>query len=221
MASAQGQLRIRNQRYPRWVVVAENVFVAGLLVAFLVIENLGLWLLGQRTTVYILLACLLAISPVVIRGWLLIWDLNRAGPPGRGVTARALYEGVFLGIRRKELAAAIGWTALTSLRAWLPAVHTVSRLKLGDEVEPHSAVRFPAGAVRQVRFAPEPDEDYRESEPPLRFCEATIEVHSGRRFRLIVDEADAKQIREWAEARGITVADCNASRQTPEPASQA
>ena len=112
MPSDPGQLRIRNQRYPRRVVVAENVLVGGLLVSFVVIEILGLWLLGTRTTVCVLLACHLAISPVVIRGWLLIWDLNRAGPPRRGVTARrALYEGVFLGIGRKELPAAIGWTA--------------------------------------------------------------------------------------------------------------
>lgn len=220
MPSDPGQLRIRNQRYPRWVVIAQHVVVAGLLVSLLLIENLGLWLLGLRTTMYILLACLLAIMPVVIRGWLLIWDLNRPGP-GRGATVRALYERVVRGVRRKELAAEIEWSALAAVRALLPAVHTVSQLKLGDEVDVHSIVRFPAGGVRQVRFAPEQDEDYRESEPPLRFCEATIEVHSGRRFRLIVDEADARQIREWAEARGITVADCNASRLTPEPASEA
>jgi hypothetical protein len=219
MPSDPGQLRIRNQRYPRRVVVAENVLVGGLLVSFVVIEILGLWLLGTRTTVCVLLACHLAISPVVIRGWLLIWDLNRAGPPRRGVTARALYEGVFLGIGRKELPAAIGWTALTWVRAWLPSVHTVARLKLGDEVEAYAAVRFSTGAVRRVRFAPDPDEDYRESEPPLLLCEATVEVHSGRRFRLTVTEADAQRLRDWAVAKGIAV--CESEGYRPRPAETA
>jgi hypothetical protein len=206
MASDPGPLRIRNQRYPRWVVVAENGFVAGTLVAFLLVESLGLWLLGLRTTMYALLACLIAILPVVLRGWLVIWDLSRPGP-GQGVTARALYEGVVLGVRRRALPAAIEWTALTAVRALLPSVHTVSQLKLGDEVEVYSAVRFPSGSVSRVQFAPEPDDEYKEPELPLRLYEATVEVHSGRRFRLIVDQADAERFRQWADTKGIAVCD--------------
>jgi hypothetical protein len=215
MQSDPGSLCIRNQRYPRWVMVAENIFVVGIFVGILAIEFLGLWLFGLRTTMYVLFACLLAILPVALRGWLLIWDLSRPGP-GRGVTARALYERVFLGVRRGELPAAIEWTALTVVRALLPAVHTVSQLKLGDEVEVYSAVRFPSGSVSRVRFAPEPDDEYMEPEPPLQLCEATVEVHSGRRFRLTVDRANADRLRQWAESKGIVV--CDSDGYTPRTA---
>ena len=197
------ELRIRNLRYPRWVVVAENVFVGGILVSFLVIELVGLWLFDLRTTVYVLLACLLAIMPVVIHGWLLIWDLRRPGP-GRGVTARALYERVVLGVRRKELASAVEWTALTAVRTVLPVVHPVALLRLGEEIEV-MCFRYPPQAVRQVRFAPDPAEDYKEVEPQTPLREASIELHSGRQFRLIVDQADARRLKQWAAAKGIAV----------------
>ena len=220
MPSEPRLLRIRNQRYPRWVVVAENVFVGGLLVGFLAIELVGLWLFGMPTTMYVLFAYFLTILPVAVRGWLLIWDLSRPGP-GRGVTARALYEGVVLGVRRRELAAAVEWSALTAVRALLPAVHTVPKLKLGNEVEVYSAVRFRSAAVSRVLFAPEPDDEYREPELPLRLSEATLEVPSGRRFRLIVDEADADRLRQWAESKGIAVCDSDGSSpRTDKPVSE-
>jgi hypothetical protein len=205
-----GPLRIRNQRYPRWVVVAENVFVGGMLVAFLVIENLGLWLFDARTAMYILLAAFLAVLPIAVYGWLQIWDLSRPGP-GCGVTARALFEGVFLGIRRREFIASVEWTALTAVRALLPSTHTIDQLKLGEVFEVYFA-RYPAGVVRQVRFGPDPGEDYYESEPPRQLCEATVEILSGRQFQLIVDEADAQRLREWAVAKGIAICDCDGYR---------
>src|SRR5262245_8885350 len=177
MQSHPKPLRIRNQRYPRWVVVAENVFVAGMLVAFLVIEILGLWLFDSRTAIFALLAAFLAISPITIRGWLLIWDLSRPGP-GRGVTARALADRVFRGIRRKELAAEVEWTALTALRSLLPSVHTVAELKLEEEIR-YLHFRYPPGAVKRVRFAPDPDEDFNEFELTRRLCQATVEIQSG------------------------------------------
>jgi hypothetical protein len=220
MPSDPGQLRIRNQRYPRWVLVAENVFVGGMLVAFLVIESFGLWLFDMRTAMYVLLATFLAVLPIAVYGWLQIWDLSRPGP-GRGVTARALFEAVFLGIRRRELVASVEWTALTALRALLPSVYTVYQFKLGEVFEVYFA-RYPAGVVRQVRFGPDPGEDYKEPEPPRQFREATVEILSGRQFQLIVDEADAQRLREWAVARGVAVCDCDGYRlPTVEPAREA
>src|SRR5262245_61727805 len=127
MASEPHAVQIRNQRYPRWVLIAENVVVGGMLVAFLVIEIVGLWLFGVRTAMYILLAAFLAILPIAMYGWFQIWDLSRPGP-GRGVTARALLDGVCRGIRRKELVASVEWSALTALRAVLPPLHTVYQL---------------------------------------------------------------------------------------------
>ena len=134
----------RNQRYPRGSV-AENVFVGGMLVAFLAIEIVGLWVFGQGA-LYFLLAGFLLVLPIAIYGWLLLWDLNRPGPR-RDVTSRALLAGIVLGIRRKgvgELGAAIESRALALLRPLLPSVHTISQLKLGEKVEVISAVRFPA-----------------------------------------------------------------------------
>ncbi|HJZ90570.1 MAG TPA: hypothetical protein VKE40_06825 [Gemmataceae bacterium] len=210
MPSESRPLHIRNQRYPRWVVVAENVLVSGMLVAFLVIESLGLWLFDMRTAMYILLAAFLAVLPIAVYGWLLIWDLSRPGP-GRGVTARALYERVFLGIRHPELGAAVEWTVLTALRSLLPSVHTVSELKLGAEIA-ILTFRFPPGVVKRVRFSRDPGEDFQEFEPPLQLCEATVEILSGRQFQLTVDEADAQRLREWAVAKGIAVCDCDGYR---------
>jgi hypothetical protein len=220
MPSHPEPLRIRNQRYPRWVVVAENVFVGGMLVAFLVIENIGLWLFDVRTAMYALLVAFLAILPIVIRGWLLIWDLSRPGP-GQGVRARELLDRVFRGIRRKELVAEIEWTVLSALRSLLPSVHTVHQLKLGEDIG-YLHFRFPPAAVRQVRFAPDPDEDFNEFERMRQLCQATVEIHSGRQFQLIVDEADAQRLTQWAVAKGITVCKADDLRlQEAEPAHHA
>jgi hypothetical protein len=210
MPSDPGPLRIRNQRYPRWIEVAGHVLVGGLLVTLLAIEVIGLWFYGLRG-MYALLAAFLVVLPITVYGWLQIWDLSRPGP-GRGVTVRALYEGLVLGIRRKELGAAVEWTALAMVRPLLPTVHTVSRLKLGEGIEIPPSVRFPAVAVRRVRFAPDPGEDFKESEPPTQVSEATVEIHSGRQFRLIVTEDDAQRLRQWADARGITVCDGRGDR---------
>jgi len=220
MQSDAEPLRIVNRRYPRWVVIAENVFVAGMLVAFLVIEILGLWLFDARTTIIGLLVAFLAISPITIRGWLLIWDLSRPGP-GRCVTARAILDRAFRGIRRKELAAEIEWTVLTALRSLLPSVHTVQQLKLGEEIG-YLHFRFPPGTVKQIRFAPDPDEDFNEFDPTRRLCQATVEIHSGRKFLLMVDESDAARLRQWAIGKGITVCEADDLRpQTAEPAQHA
>src|SRR5262245_47849881 len=202
--------RIVNQRYPRWVVVAENVFVAGMLAAFAVIEILGLWLFDSRTTLIALFVAFLAISPIAIRGWLLIWDLSRPGP-GRGVTKRAILDRMFRGIRRKELPAEIEWAVLTAVRSLLPSVHTVHQLKFGEQVG-YLHFLFPLAAVTRVRFAPEPDEDFNEFEPARRLHQATVEIHSGRQFQLIVDESDAARLRQWAIDKGISICEADDPR---------
>jgi len=209
--------RIVNQRYPRWFVIAENVFVAGMLAAFVVIEILGLWLFDSRTTLIALFVAFLAISPITIRGWLLIWDLRRPGP-GRGVTKRAILDRMFRGIRRPELAAEIEWTVLTAIRSLFSSVHSVRQLKFGEEVG-YLHFKFPPAAVRQIRFAPDPDEDFNEFEPARRLQQATVEIHSGHHFQLIVDEVDAKRMRQWAIAKGITV--CDAADLHPQAAEPA
>jgi hypothetical protein len=208
------EIRIRNQRYPRWFEVAGHVFVGGLFATFLVIETLGVWLYGFRA-MYVLLGVFLAVLPIAVRGWLLIWDLSRPGP-GRGVTASALYDAVFRGMQRKELGAAIEWTALSVVRSFMPSVCTVSWFKLGDEIECIPRFRFPPAAVRQVRVGPDPGEDFREFEPPAPLYEATVEIHSGRQFRLIATEADVRRLKEWAIATGIEV--CDGAEYYPQPA---
>jgi hypothetical protein len=141
------------------------------------------------------------------------------------VTARALIERVVLGIRRKgigDLGAAVESIALAMLRPLLPSVHTIAQLKLGENVEVFSAVRFPAQWVSRVRFAPGPGEDFKESEPPIPLCEATVEIESGRQFRLIVAQADAERLRQWAGGKGIIVVDSDEFRsRTVEPARHA
>jgi len=217
MPSDPGILRIRNQRYPLWVAIAEGVFGVGMGVAFLVIENVGLWLFDVRTAMYALLVAFLAILPIAVYGGLEIWDLRRPGP-GEGLSGRALLRGVFLGLRDKEFAKKVEWTALTGLRSLLPSVYTVFQLKLGEELQAMN-FRFPVGALKRVRFAPDPDEDFNEFERISRLCQATVEIHSGRQFQLIVDEADAERLRQWAIGKAITV--CNAEDLHPQEAEPA
>jgi hypothetical protein len=202
------EFRIHNQRYPRWFKFAEAVFIGGLLVTFLVIEFVGLWYLGVKSTVYIAVFALVAILPIVIHGWLLIWDLSRPRR-GAGITARALFNGVVLGIRRKDLGRAIEFSVLKVVRLLLPSVHTVDQVKIGEGVTVRSLARFPATEVCRVRFAPDPVQEYEDPELALALCEVTIEKVSGHQFRLIVDEADAERLRQWAEAKGIAVCDCD------------
>ncbi|HKB02854.1 MAG TPA: hypothetical protein VKD90_11585, partial [Gemmataceae bacterium] len=77
-------------------------------------------------------------------------------------------------------------------------------------------------AVRCVRFGPDPGEDFKESEPPTPLYEASIEIHSGRQFRLLVDESDMERLKEWAAAQGIAVSDgAEYYPQPAEPANQA
>jgi hypothetical protein len=203
--STPRKIQIRNQRYPRWFEVAGHVVVGGLFATLLLIGTVGVWLYGMRAY-YVLLAVFVAVLPIALHGWLLIWDLSRPGP-GRRVTARELFDAVARGVRGTGLAAAVEWTALALVRPLLPSVHTVSWLKLGDEIEVPPRFRFSPGAVKRVRFERDPGEDFKESEPQTPLYEAAVEIHSGRRFRLIVDEADVQRLKEWAVGNSIAVSD--------------
>jgi hypothetical protein len=76
--------------------------------------------------------------------------------------------------------------------------------------------------VSRIRFAPDPAEDYAEPRRAVHFCGATIDLNSGKGFRLIVDEADAARLRTWAVTKGIAVCDCDGySPRTTEPTTEA
>jgi hypothetical protein len=209
-----GEFRIRNQRYPRWFVAAEAVFVGGMLMTFLLIELIGFWFFDFKLTIYILLASLIAILPIATHGWLLLWDLSRPRR-GQGVTARALFNAVFRGIGRKDLGRAIGFSVLKAVRLMLPSVHTVDQATIGEGITVRSLARFPATEVSRIRFAPDPIQEYEDPELALQLCEVTIEKESGHQFRLVIDEADAGRLRQWAESKGIPVCDCDGYRPRP------
>src|SRR5687767_13092735 len=193
--------RIRNQRYPRWFAIAEAVFVGGMLVTFLLIEIVGLRFFGVKPTLYVALAAFVAILPIVLHGSLLLWDLSRPRQ-GQGVTARALWNGIFLGIGRKDLLRAIEFSALRVVRLLLPSVHTVDQVKFGAGVTVRSLAKFPATEVCRIRFAPDPIQEYEDPELALELSEVTIEKESGHQFQLVVNDADAERLRQWAESRG-------------------
>jgi hypothetical protein len=216
---APAEFRIRNQRYPRWFKFAEAVVVGGMLFTFLLIELIGLFFFGMKYTFWILLAAFLAILPIAIHGWLLIWDLNRSRE-GQSVTARALFNAMFRGIGRKDIGRAIEFSVLKAVRVLLPAVHTVDQVRIGDVVTVRGLAKFPAAEVTRMRFAPDPIQEYEDPELALELCEVTIEKASGHQFRLVIDDADAEQLRQWAESKGIAVCDCDGYRPRPvEPAS--
>jgi hypothetical protein len=170
-----------------------------------------------RLWAFSVLAGLLGLVAVILYGLFQLWDLRRP-LPSRPVSARVLFDCLVLGIRRKELGPADGWTALVLLRGFPGLRHPVHHVKLGDGIEVDNLwvfVRLPARAVTEVRFAPDPKEDYIGSEHPIYLCEATLLIASGRQFRLIVTESDAQMFRQWAESKGIAVCDCGGY--TPRP----
>jgi hypothetical protein len=60
-------------------------------------------------------------------------------------------------------------------------------------------------------------EDYAESEKQL--CEATVVTVTGKQYCLIIDEAEAQRLREWATAKSITTRHCDGYSSRPvEPA---
>ena len=76
--------------------------------------------------------------------------------------------------------------------------------------------------MSRVRFALDPGEDFKELETPIPLCEATVEIESGRQFRLIVTQTDADRLRRWASGKGIAVVDSDGYHsRTVEPAGHA
>ena len=99
--------------------------------------------------------------------------------------------------------------ALT-LFGWLaPRRISVAFLLLGDTVKFDSRVPVLLATVRRVVFAPDPAEDYAELDRPVYQCAAAVQLHSGREFCLILDEADAARLRDWATNKGIAVCDAD------------
>jgi hypothetical protein len=200
-------LKIRNRRYPRW-----GEMVALMLLVLIIFGLAGLCIVPRRydrIMVLNMFGGMLAMVPLMLYGFFQLWDLKRP-VPSRPVTARMLFDWLVVGIRRKELGPADGWTALAAFRGLLDKCYCVHHLKLGDEVEvDNPIVSYPVRAVARVKFAPDPKEDYIGSEAPIQLCEATVEMDSGRNFVLIATEADAQRMRQWAVEKGIAVEDCD------------
>jgi hypothetical protein len=114
--------------------------------------------------------------------------------------------------------------ALAAFDWLLPRRVSVHHLTLADgiDIEIDPTIRFALAAVRRVRFAPDPAEDYVDSEGPMHCCQAAVELNTGKELCLIVEEGDAGRLREWAADRGIAVCDSDGYRpRTAEPVSEA
>src|SRR5262249_15719842 len=89
---------------------------------------------------------------------------------------------------------------------WIPP--PVSRVRLGLFLEPWpGGMRYGPPTVTQIAFGPDPAEDYVESGPPVRLCQATFTLRDGRRFPLVVTADDGARMREWAIEKAIAVND--------------
>jgi hypothetical protein len=200
-------LFIRNPRYPRWFDI-----IGGMLIALIAFGTIGAFFIPRpydRLTAAAILGGLVGLGLLVLFGLFQLWDLRRPGS-GRPVTARALFQWLVLGIRRKELGPADGWTVLAAFRPAPGSRRLVHHLKVGEGIEVDNSfvvARFPARAVTRVTFAPDPNEDYAGAERPVHCCETTIETEAGRTFCLIVEEPDARRLRQWAVEKGIAVCD--------------
>ena len=215
MGSKPRGVRIRNQRYGSWLEI-----VMFMLIGIAVFGVVGAFF--DKHMLYFTVAGVFGLVPAIVYWLFVCWDLRRTAP-AQPVTARTLFEWWVLGIRRKELGPADGTAALSALRPLVPSVCTVDQLKLGDDLEVAGGIlRFPLTAVKRIRFAPDPLEDYGGAESPLEMCQASVEMDSGKEFRLIVTEVDAEKMRQWAATKGIAVCDCDGYRPRPvEPAAEA
>jgi hypothetical protein len=125
-----------------------------------------------------------------------------------GVTGGLLYtpiitEHTLLYLALAPAALLVSCLIARSTLAQLP----VLRLRLGEELENERGQTYPPSEVEQIEFGPDPVEDYVEPSLPVPCCQATIELESGRRFRLIVSATDAARLREWAAKKGVVVRD--------------
>ena len=213
--SDPGEVRIRNRRYWPW---SEMFGVMWFVMFIFVLTVVQLFAGSHQLRAYSLLACVLVGTGYCLRFWLLVLDLKERPLPGRRETARAVWAWVRRGVR-PENPGRVRATVALMLFGWVvPNRIPVAFLLLGDAVAFDSRVPVPATNVRRVRFAPDPAEDYAELDRPARYCAAAVELTSGREFRLVLDEADAGRLREWAAAKGIAVTDTDGYRpRTAEP----
>jgi hypothetical protein len=201
------RLRIRNRR-------RSHVFdILGIMLGVLFfLAEVGLFIVPRqydRVCLVIMLGSAIASLPIVAYGFLQIWDLKRPVPTQR-VTVRTLFDWWVLGIRRKELGPADGSTGVVLFRPLLGKRYWIHHLVLGDEIEvDNPVIHYPPQAVKEIRFSPDPKEDYIGAEGPIPLCQAAVVMDSGKEFRLIVNEADAERMRQWAADKGIVVCDCD------------
>ena len=216
---APGELRIHNQRYRHWAAFAGVMPVVCFLVAS------GLQFVDRqfsRLASYGLLGSVVAMVVYCLRAWLIILSLQEGPLPAWRETARALWNWLVRGARPLD-PRRIAVSVVRTLFGWMvPRRISTDLLQLGDEVWFDPRFPIPVAAVVQVRFAPDPAEDYAESDRQVHFSAAAVELKSGTEFRLILDEADARRLREWAVTKGIPVADCDGySPRTAEPTTEA
>ena len=183
--SEPGELRIRNQRFrPYWEILQ------GMLVATMLIATIGLFFAGpiHKLALYLIVAGYFSLGAFIgFALWL-------------GAVARKHYGGH----ARGESRVPFNWL--------LPKLSAVRAVKLGEGIAIETSAldfRFTSRAASRIRFAPDPSEDYADSDQPIHLCEATIEIGVGKQFRLIVSESDAQRLRQWAAAEGIIVNDCD------------
>jgi hypothetical protein len=189
-----------------------------MLVVLFFLAEAGLFIVPRRydrVCMIVMLGAAIASLPIVAYGLFQIWDLKRPVPT-QGVTVRTLFDWWVLGIRRKELGPADGSTGLVLFRPLLSKRYWIHHLVLGDEIEvDNPIIHYPSQAVKEIRFSPDPKEDYIGAEGPIQLCQAAVAMDSGKEFRLIVNEADAEKMRQWAASKGIAV--CDRDGYTPRP----
>jgi hypothetical protein len=211
------EVRIRNRRYRPW-----GTLVGGMLVVMIAVTVGMLFVVDRqydRLVMRLLAVILLGMVVYTAHMGLIALDLMVRSRPKRRETARAVWDWVVRGIRPADPFRVRAAVVLT-LFGWLtPRCLTVDQLALGDSLAFDSRLPVPATAVRQIRFAPDPAEDYAEPDRPERLCAATVEFEWGREFRLTVDEADARRLRQWAESRAIPVSDLDGYQPIPSEAS--
>jgi hypothetical protein len=216
--SEQWEFRIRNRRYRPWVEIAGVMlmvlFVGTVFSPFLFDRQY------DRSFGPALFAVLVGMAVYCLRLWLLIMDLQYQPLPSRREVVRVLSERVFRGVRRPDLGWVAGVTVARTFFGWLvPRRIPVAFLLLGDTVAFDSQFPVPLRSVRRVRFSPDPAEDYAEWDRPAQYCAAAVELATGRDFRLILDQADAQRLREWAGTKGIPA--CDGDGYLPRPATEA
>lgn len=212
---APGEIRIRNRRYRPYVEIAGVGFLT-LIVSGVCGLFVAPWL--EKIMLGCIFAGMLGILAIAAYGWLQVWDLRRSLVSQQGGTVFTELKQWLLGIHRRKLYPAGGAMSVIGLGWLLPTRVSILHLKLGDdiEIEPPLA-RFPAQLVARILFASDPVEDYAESAKPL--CEATIAVAAGKQFHLIIDEADAQRLRQWAATMSIAIRHCDGySPRSVEPA---